>query len=46
LHIQEPKCAVKDALDKEEIAYSRYRSYLQILQGEDENYRTDNWDNE
>lgn len=46
LHLQEPKCAVKDALDNDEIAYSRYRSYVQILEGEDENYRTDNWDNE
>ncbi|WP_242130619.1 ribosome small subunit-dependent GTPase A [Aestuariivivens marinum] len=44
LHIQEPKCAVKKALDNNEIAYSRYRSYLQILQGEEEHYRTDNWD--
>jgi len=46
LHIHEPKCAVRQALDNGEIAYSRYRSYLQIMQGEDENYRTDNWDNE
>ena len=46
LHIQEPKCAVKKALDNDEIAYSRYRSYLQILQGEDEHYRTDYWDKE
>ncbi|TBN02674.1 ribosome small subunit-dependent GTPase A [Hyunsoonleella flava] len=46
LHLQEPKCAVKKALDDDEIAYSRYRSYVQILEGEDENYRTDNWDNE
>ncbi len=44
LHIKEPKCAVKDALEKEEIAYSRYRSYIQILEGEDEHYRTDIWD--
>lgn len=43
LHLDEPKCAVKEALDKDEIAFSRYRSYLQILQGEDENYRTENW---
>ena len=46
LHIHEPKCAVKKALDKDEIAYSRYRSYLQILHGEDENYRLDNWEDD
>ena len=44
LHTDEPKCAVKEALDNDEIAFSRYRSYLQILEGEDENYRTENWD--
>lgn len=44
LHIEEPKCAVKKALENHEVSYSRYRSYLQILQGDDENYRTDNWD--
>lgn len=46
LHIQEPKCAVKKALEDDEVAYSRYRSYLQILEGEDEHYRTDNWEKE
>lgn len=45
LHLKEPKCAVKKALEEDEVSYSRYRSYLQILEGEDENYRTDNWDN-
>ncbi|WP_411895808.1 ribosome small subunit-dependent GTPase A [Winogradskyella sp. A2] len=45
LHLKEPKCAVKEALENDDISYSRYRSYLQILEGEDENYRTDNWDN-
>lgn len=44
LHLKEPKCAVKDALENDQISYSRYRSYLQILEGEDEHYRTDNWD--
>jgi ribosome biogenesis GTPase len=39
LHVNEPKCAVKEALVKGEIAPSRYRSYLQLLAGEDENYR-------
>ena len=46
LHIQEPKCAVKEALDNDEIAFSRYRSYMQIIEGEDEHYRTDTWDKE
>ncbi len=46
LHVEEPKCAIKDALENDKVSYSRYRSYIQILEGEDENYRTDNWDNE
>jgi ribosome biogenesis GTPase len=46
LHKDEPKCAVKDALEKDEIAWSRYSSYLKILEGDDENYRTDNFDDE
>ena len=41
LHKDEPHCAVKAALERDEIAWSRYRSYIQILEGEDENYRTD-----
>ena len=46
IHLNEPKCAVKEALENDEVSYSRYRSYLQILEGEDEHYRTDNWDKE
>ena len=46
IHVDEPKCAVKEALDRDEIAYTRYRSYIQILEGEDEHYRTDSWDKE
>lgn len=45
LHLNEPKCAVKDALENDEIAWSRYKSYLQILEGEEENYRTDIYKN-
>jgi len=41
LHKDEPHCAVKDALEKDEIAWSRYKSYLQILEGDDEHYRSD-----
>ncbi len=40
VHINEPKCAVKDALGKGEIAASRYRSYLSIYSVEqDDDYR-------
>ncbi len=41
LHLEEPQCAVKEALEQEEIAWSRYKSYLQILEGEDDSYRRD-----
>ena len=44
LHIKEPKCAVKEALDEGDIEYSRYRSYIQLVEGEDEHYRTDIWE--
>ncbi len=44
IHINEPNCAVKQALEEEEISWSRYKSYLQIIEGEEENYRTDIWD--
>src|SRR5690554_3075882 len=46
LHVKEPGCAVKQALETGEIPWSRYRSYLQLLAGEDENYRTDDWTDE
>lgn len=41
LHKDEPHCAVKEALEKDEIAWSRYKSYLQILEGDEEHYRSD-----
>ncbi|WP_196886023.1 ribosome small subunit-dependent GTPase A [Aureivirga sp. CE67] len=41
LHVNEPKCAVKDALDRGEIAPTRYNSYLQMLEGDEEHYRQD-----
>jgi len=43
LHIEEPKCAIKDALEEGEIAWSRYKSYLQIMAGEEDNYRVDQY---
>lgn len=44
IHIKEPQCAVKAALEEEIISWSRYKSYLQILEGEEEHYRTDIWE--
>ncbi|MAB57795.1 MAG: ribosome small subunit-dependent GTPase A [Aequorivita sp.] len=41
LHLEEPQCAVKEALENEEIAWSRYKSYLQILEGEEDHFRKD-----
>lgn len=46
LHKEEPKCAVKEALDNDEIPWSRYQSYLQILEGDEETYRNDVYKNE
>ena len=42
LHTDEPQCAIKEALDRDEIAWSRYKSYLQILSGDDKVYREEN----
>lgn len=41
LHIKEPGCAIKQALEEGTIFWSRYESYLQILQSEDDSYRPD-----
>ena len=41
LHKEEPNCAVKEALENDQIAWSRYKSYLQILEGDEEHYRSD-----
>ncbi len=41
LHIDEPSCAIKKALEKDQIAWSRYKSYIQMVSGEDEHYRVD-----
>jgi ribosome biogenesis GTPase len=39
--LEEPHCAIKKALENETIAWSRYKSYVQILDGEEENFRKD-----
>ena len=41
LHKEEPQCAVKEALENDEIAWSRYKTYLQLLEGDEDNYRND-----
>lgn len=41
IHLEEPGCAVKHALDQNQLAWSRYQSYLQMLGEEKQNYRTD-----
>ena len=41
LHKEEPHCAIKKALDENKISWTRYNSYLKILEGDDENFRTD-----
>jgi len=41
LHVNEPDCAVKNAVEKGIIAELRYKSYLQLLEDEQENYRVD-----
>ena len=43
IHKNEPNCAVKSALDQGEIAQSRYKNYLNMLEEEQEHYRTNNY---
>ncbi len=44
LHLEEPHCAVKAALEEDQLYWSRYQSYRQILEGDDETYRRANYD--
>ena len=44
LHKEEPHCAIKKALDDGKISWTRYNSYLKILEGDDEHYRVDTFD--
>jgi ribosome biogenesis GTPase / thiamine phosphate phosphatase len=39
LHVEEPGCAVIEAVEKGEINHLRYRSYLNILEGDNRKYR-------
>ena len=40
-HINEPNCAVKTAFENKKIAYSRYKSYVNIMLEDDEKHRED-----
>ena len=40
MHINEPKCAIKDAVESYDIDESRYETYLQLMEEDPtENYR-------
>lgn len=39
LHLDEPGCAVREAVKNGSIDYLRYRSYLNIMEGDDRKYR-------
>lgn len=39
LHLNEPGCSVLEALNKGTISFTRYRSYISILEGDDGKYR-------
>lgn len=42
LHVNEPKCAVREAFEKGSISPERYESYLKILEGEEMDWNA--WD--
>ncbi|MBN2662883.1 MAG: ribosome small subunit-dependent GTPase A [Bacteroidales bacterium] len=42
-HIDEPGCAVKEAFENGEIAYTRYKSYLNIMLEESGKHRKEFW---
>ena len=44
MHVNEPKCIVKQFVDEGKIANSRYENYLQILEDDKSSYRVDNFD--
>jgi ribosome biogenesis GTPase / thiamine phosphate phosphatase len=44
LHKEEPHCAIKKALEEDKVSWTRYNSYLKILEGDDEHYRVDSFD--
>lgn len=45
-HLKEPQCAVKMALENNTIAASRYKSYIQMMEGDTSTYRLDNYEDQ
>lgn len=43
IHVNEPSCAVKKALENNQIAWRRYSNYLQMLEQDDENFRVNKY---
>ena len=43
LHLDEPNCAVKRALESGEVSGSRYGSYVQMVTGKEDTYRMDSF---
>jgi len=39
-HINEPNCAIKEAAENGDISFWRYQNYIQLVLGDDTNYRT------
>ena len=46
LHLDEPNCAIKRALENDGVAWSRYNSYVQMVTGMDDTYRIDNFNDD
>ncbi len=44
LHLDEPQCAVKEALEADKVSWSRYKSYVQMVTGEEDTYRMDEFE--
>lgn len=44
IHVNEPHCAVKSAVETGKVASSRYKNYLSMLEEEEEHYRTNKYD--
>jgi ribosome biogenesis GTPase len=43
LHYNEPNCAIKKAVDNNDISEFRYNNYLSLLNNDDNNFRVDNY---